>query len=98
MRLTLSRGLLLGLLAPTVLVGGVLLAPTWGRHHSAAAAGAGADTVLKSMEAILQHQGLAAALDSLALRAARDSALLRDGHQMAHALGHEAVAAHGGDA
>lgn len=98
MRLTLSRGLLLGLLAPTVLVGGFLLAPTWGHHHSAAAAGAGADTVLKSMEAILQHQGLAAALDSLTLRAARDSALLRDGHQMAHALGRQAVAAHGGDA
>ena len=56
------------------------------------------DTVLRTMEAILESQGLGAALDSLAARAARDSVLQREGHQMAHALGRRAVAEHGEDA
>jgi hypothetical protein len=50
------------------------------------------------MEAVLRRDGLGAALDSLERRSARDSAVLRDGHQMAHALGRDAVAMHGGEA
>ena len=98
MRLTLRRRLLLGLLAPTIIVGGVLLGLTWKRRPVDAVIATSADAVLQSMKAILRRQGLAAALDSLASRAARDSALHRDGHQMAHALGREAVAEHAGDA
>lgn len=91
------RRLLLGLLTLGVL-GGVLLGLARDRRPVDAAASATADTVLGSMKAILRRQGLAAALDSLEFRAARDSTLHRDGHQMAHALGREAVAAHAGDA
>ena len=90
------RRLLLGLLALGVLAG-VLLGLARERRPDAAA-GATAGTVLRSMKAILRRQGLAAALDSLESRAARDSTLHREGHQMAHALGREAVAAHAGDA
>jgi hypothetical protein len=86
-------------LAPAVLVGAVLLGIGRDRREPAgAAARPTADTVLRSMETILRRQGLGAALDSLASRAARDSALHRDGHQMAHALGRKAVTEHGGDA
>lgn len=46
----------------------------------------------------LQQRGLAAALDALERAAAEDSAVLRDAHQVAHALGREAVVANGGDA
>ncbi len=63
-----------------------------------AAPTADADAVASSMEAILRRDGLGAALDSLALRAARDTSLHRDGHQMAHSLGRMAVAERGGDA
>ena len=98
MRLTLHRRLPWTLLALTVLAGAVLLGLTWGRSSVDGAAVTSADTVLQGMRAILRRQGLAAALDSLALRAARDSSLHRDGHQLAHALGREAAADHAGDA
>jgi hypothetical protein len=91
------RRLLLGPLALAVLAG-VLLGLTGQRRPLDGGADARADTVLSSMQAILRRQGLAAALDSLESRAGRDSALHRDGHQMAHALGREAVATHAGDA
>jgi hypothetical protein len=95
--LTMNRRLLWTLLAPAVLAGGVLLGLTWVRRPVDGVAGTGTDTVLQNMKAILRRQGLAAALDSLALSAASDSALHREGHQMAHALGREAVAGHTGD-
>jgi hypothetical protein len=89
---------LLGLLAIAVLAAAVLLGVPWDRRPVHGVAAARADTVLQSMKAILRRQGLAAALDSLALRAARDSALHREGHQMAHILGREAAAGHAGGA
>ncbi len=45
----------------------------------------------------LRQRGLAAALDSLQRQAASDSLVLRSGHQLAHALGREALGADGGD-
>lgn len=54
--------------------------------------------VLPAMEAVLRRDGLAAALDSLEGRAAADSSLQRGGHQLAHALGRDAVALAGGNA
>ena len=97
-RLTLRRRLQLWSLAFAVLAAGVLLGLSTGRRPARAEPIDPPGTVLTSMEAVLHRQGLAVALDSLERRAARDSSMLRDGHQMAHALGREAVAAHGGDA
>ena len=77
------------------LAGGVLLALGSGRRADPAD---GADTLLRRMEAVLDSQGLGAALDSLAARAAQDSTLQREGHQLAHALGRRAVARQGADA
>jgi hypothetical protein len=45
----------------------------------------------------LGREGLAAALDTLERLASRDSLVLRDGHQLAHALGRQALAAGGDD-
>ena len=98
MRLIRTRLVLLGSLASVVVVAGVLLGRDAGRQPSHAGASGTPDTALRSMEAVLRRDGLAAALDSLEQRAARDSAVLRDGHQMAHALGRDAVARRGGDA
>jgi len=50
-----------------------------------------------SVFAVLHASGLGAALDSLERQAARDSLVLRNGHQLAHALGREALASSGGD-
>jgi hypothetical protein len=97
-RLISTPRVLLGLLGSVVLAAGVLLGLDAGRKSSAADTSTLPDTSLRSMEAVLRRDGLDAALDSLERRAARDSAVLRDGHQMAHALGREAVAQHGGDA
>jgi hypothetical protein len=47
---------------------------------------------------VLRRQGLAASLDALEREAERDSAVMRDAHQVAHALGRQAVADRGGDA
>ena len=98
MRLIAGRRIVAGLVATVILAVGVLLDLTSGRRPVRASVPAGTDTVFRSMEAVLRRQGLAAALDSLALRAERDSALIREGHQMAHALGREAVTYHSGDA
>lgn len=98
MPLTPRPQLALGLLVTAILAGGVMLGLTGGSRSTGAGVNTGVDTVLRSMETVLQRDGLAAALDSLALRAERDSALHRDGHQMAHTLGRLAVAKHGGDA
>jgi hypothetical protein len=46
--------------------------------------------------AVLDRQGLGAALDTLEETAARDSAVLREGHQLAHALGRRALERAGG--
>jgi hypothetical protein len=97
-RLTSGRPLLLGSLASVVLAAGVLLGVSIGHRPTRVAAADMPDTALRSMEVILRRTGLATALDSLEQRTARDSAVLRGGHQMAHALGREAVAIHGGDA
>jgi hypothetical protein len=45
----------------------------------------------------LERAGLPAALDSLERFASRDSAVLREGHQLAHALGREALTTSKGD-
>jgi hypothetical protein len=84
------------MLLAVVVLGGLFLAVRGNRKVFAA--GGGADPVLHAMEAILDRDGLGAALDSLAARAARDSTLERGGHQTAHTLGRRAVAKHGGDA
>jgi hypothetical protein len=52
---------------------------------------------LRGAMAVLHREGLPAALDSLEQWSARDSVVLRAGHQMAHALGRQAVAERGGD-
>ena len=46
----------------------------------------------------LQDEGLSAALDALERSAAEDSAVLRSGHQLAHALGRTALVVSGNDA
>jgi hypothetical protein len=97
-RLIRSRLFRLGLLASVVVVAGVLLGLEARRRPSHARASSMPDTSLRSMEVVLRRDGLGAALDSLEKRAARDSAVLQEGHQMAHALGRDAVAQHGGDA
>ncbi|MBA3260260.1 MAG: hypothetical protein H0T68_12450, partial [Gemmatimonadales bacterium] len=48
--------------------------------------------------AALERQGLGASLDSLEHAAAQDSTVLRDGHQLAHALGRRALDRARGDA
>jgi hypothetical protein len=76
-----------------VLLGGALVLV---RHRQPDAQG-DAREVLRRMESILDSRGLAAALDSLGSRAQRDTALQREGHQIAHALGRRAVERHRGD-
>lgn len=93
--LVLSRRALPAVLA-VALLGGVLVALEI-EHRSNASSGSG-EIVLRNMEAVLESHGLAAALDSLANRASSDTALQREGHQMAHVLGRRAVAERGGDA
>ncbi len=78
------------------LAGTVMLA--LGRWRQSESPVGAADTLLRRLEAVLASQDLGAALDSLAARAAQDSTLQREGHQLAHALGRRAVAQHGGDA
>lgn len=48
--------------------------------------------------AVLERDGLAHALEALGSAASADSAVLRDAHQIAHALGRQAVSASGGGA
>jgi hypothetical protein len=83
MRLTRPR-LLRGLLASTLLIAGVLLGLAWERRPADAVVASRADAVLRNMKAVLRHQGLAAALDSLALgreavaEHAGDAAIIRE--------------------
>jgi hypothetical protein len=79
------RGLLF--LLVLLLVGGGLLLATLGLRGRTP----------PSLFAILDASGLGAALDSLEHRAARDSLVLRNGHQLAHALGRVALMSSGGD-
>jgi hypothetical protein len=80
------RGLLF-LVVPLVAAGGVLLATLGLRDR----------TPPPSVFVVLARSGLRAALDSLERQAAADSLVLRSGHQLAHALGREAVTRSGGD-
>jgi hypothetical protein len=80
------RGLLV-LVVLLVAAGGVLLA-TFGLRGS---------TPPPSVFAVLERRGLSAALDSLERQAAADSLVLRRGHQLAHALGRDALTRSGGD-
>jgi hypothetical protein len=52
---------------------------------------AGATPLIEALRGALARDGLAAALDSLEAAAARDSAVLRDAHQLAHDLGRTAL-------
>jgi hypothetical protein len=97
-RLIRTRLVLVASLASVVVLAGVLLGLDTERQRSHTPQSGTSDTSLRSMEAVLRRDGLDAALDSLERRAARDSTVLRDGHQMAHALGRDAVTQHGGDA
>jgi hypothetical protein len=56
------------------------------------------DPRVSGVFAVLHHEGLVQALDSLQRLAQTDSLVLRGGHQLAHALGREAVMARGNDA
>jgi hypothetical protein len=58
------------------LLGGLLLVLR-GERRTIPAAGGGADTVLHAMEAILDRQGLGAALDSLATKPGATARLAR---------------------
>jgi hypothetical protein len=93
--LVLIRRALPAVLAIAVL-GGVLVALESDRRPNVSS-GSG-EVALRNMEPILESHGLGAALDSLATWASRDTALQREGHQMAHALGRRAVAERGGEA
>jgi hypothetical protein len=97
-RLIRPRLVLLGSVASVVVGVAALLGLDAGRRPSPVGASGTLDTTLRGMEVVLRRDGLAAALDSLERRAARDSVVLRDGHQMAHALGRDAVAWHDGEA
>ncbi len=98
MRLSFGRAQLVGLVAIALAAAGLLVAPSTGHRQPQSPTSAGTDSTLPILEAVLARDGLAAALDSLDRRAARDSALLRNGHQIAHTLGRDAVARAGGDA
>lgn len=102
---------LLGLAGLLSLVGGGLIAlvmrggsagadrPAVGEGASRRATVSPADPRIAAAFDTLRHHGaLAAALDMLERAAADDSVVLRDGHQLAHALGRLAVAANYGDA
>jgi hypothetical protein len=80
------RGLLF-LVVPLVAAGGVLLATLGLRGRKPP----------PSVFAVLARSGLSAALDSLERQAGADSLVLRSGHQLAHALGREAMMSNGGD-
>ena len=55
------------------------------------------DPRVSGVFAVLKAQGLSASLGALEQAAARDSAVLRSGHQLAHALGRLAVSERAGD-
>jgi len=59
---------------------------------------AAADARTSLLFSTLDAEGLGSALILLEREAATDSVVLREGHQLAHALGRRAAVAHGGDA
>jgi hypothetical protein len=87
------------LLVPVLLaVAGIAAVLVAGRAGTGTAATPAPETVLASIEGVLRRDGLGAALDSLARLAEGDAAFQREGHQMAHRLGRQAVAGRAGDA
>ena len=88
-----KRSQLIGIVVALVLVYGTLL----GIHAARAREGAGtwhiptAQERVASAVAALEQEGLSASLDALERAATEDSAVLRDGHQLAHALGSQAL-------
>lgn len=100
------RGLVLALLVVGGSVLGAVVTARLAREGAKAAEpGVIARTHLTSTDprvapafAALTRQGLGASLDLLDRAAAEDSAVLRDGHQLAHALGRLAVEQRGADA
>jgi hypothetical protein len=84
----------------TLLVGGLLLLDVWLVRAAVRGPDRPPGAALASAAAfdVLARDGLAAALDSLQRATQQDSLILREGHQIAHALGRQAVAARGGDA
>ncbi len=91
--------MLLGELAPAALALALLVGRSSAeRPGTPPEDGERGDTVLAAMERVLHRDGLTAALDSLERRAARDTSLGPAGHQVAHALGRDAVALRDGDA
>jgi hypothetical protein len=79
--------------------GGILLvsgslAPS-DQHHQGSAAEAN-DPLTLQLEATVRSKGLAAALDELTAIAATDPAVMRRGHDIAHALGEFATGFYGG--
>ena len=98
-----SHPVLLGLIALLLLADGALLGAfvtrRLARERGAAAEHGGPDWTRLSQTDLriagafgaLEREGLAASLDALESAAAEDSAVLRDGHQLSHALGRQAV-------
>jgi hypothetical protein len=80
----------------TLRAGPVLALPAFGRADRTDAAAT--KTRIAALFSTLDAKGLSAALALLEQEAATDSVVLREGHQLAHALGRNAVAARGGDA
>ena len=93
------------LLASCLIAGALVmhLVPRWRAEDEAQAPGfdwrsaSQSDPRLAAAFDMLNRKGLGAALDVLEKVAAEDSTVLRNGHQLAHALGRQAVAARGGD-
>ncbi len=83
------RRLLLGLIALLLVADAALVGALMSRRTSRDPAG---------VFGVLRRHGLAAALDTLESAAREDTVVLRQGHQLAHALGREAVRLSGGDA
>jgi hypothetical protein len=80
---------------------GLVLAAVVGAPHQAAPApspGPIARLDVSRVDELLVGRGLGGALETLDSLAKRDSLVLRDGHQLAHALGRRAVEMRGGNA
>jgi hypothetical protein len=90
------KRLLFGVAALLLVADGALLG-VWAVRR-ADGGGTTTEARVSAVFGILRQDGLAASLDALERAAAEDPAVLRDAHQLAHALGREAVVARGGDA
>lgn len=97
-----SRRLLLCLIVVLGIGGGALVTVYAIRRPAPAGTGwseiSPSDQRVSRVFATLERNGLTAALDSLERRAASDSVVLRGAHQLAHALGRQALMSSGGDA